>query len=111
MFDLPPPDPAFEISVASRGMSKGIAQTDGPQVIVRGSGRSGPFEAGGQWKNVTSSSSRGEAAVFVNASRSFGTLRLNGGASYKFATGVRPPADTGSWEFTAGANAALGKLG
>ena len=74
-FDLPPPDPGFEISVASRGMSKGIAQTDGPQVIVRASARSGVLEAGGQWKNVSSDTAWGEAAIFVNANHSFGKFR------------------------------------
>ena len=34
MFDLPPPDPGIEFVVASRGMSKGIAQTDGPQALI-----------------------------------------------------------------------------
>ena len=32
MIDLPPPDPGIEIVVASRGYSKGLAQTDGVQV-------------------------------------------------------------------------------
>jgi uncharacterized protein (TIGR02001 family) len=110
MFDLPPPDPAFEFSVASRGMSKGIAQTEGPQVILRGLAKSGPFEAGGQWKNVTSSTARGEAAAFINASHSFGKLRLNAGAAYKFQTGVTGPTDSESWEFTGGATASFGKV-
>ena len=109
MFDLPPPDPAFEFSVVSRGMSKGIAQTEGPQVILRGFLKSGPFEAGGQWKNVTSTTARGEAAAFLNASHTFGKLRLNAGAAYKFQTGVSGPTDSDSWEFTGGATAGFGK--
>jgi hypothetical protein len=110
-FALPPPDPAFEFSVASRGMSKGIAQTDDePQVILKATGKSGPLEIGGQWKNVTSTSAKGEAAVFVNASHAFGRLRLNGGAAYKFQTGVSGNPDGDSFEFTAGANAAFGKV-
>ena len=35
IFDLPPPDPTLEISVASSGYSKGLAQTDGMQVLIR----------------------------------------------------------------------------
>ncbi len=35
MFDLPPPEPGIEIVVASRGMSKGVAQTEGPQLVVK----------------------------------------------------------------------------
>jgi hypothetical protein len=111
VFGLPPPDPALEFSVASRGMSKGIAQTDDePQVILKATGKSGPLEIGGQWKNVTSTSAKGEAAVFVNASHAFGRLRLNGGAAYKFQTGVSGNPDGDSFEFTAGANAAFGKV-
>ena len=110
-FALPPPDPAFEFSIASRGMSKGIAQTDDePQIILRASGKSGPLEIGGQWKNVTSTSANGEAAAFVNANHSFGKLRLNGGVAYKFQTAVSGNPDADSFEFTAGANASFGKL-
>ena len=95
MFGLPPPDPAFEFSVASRGMSKGIAQTDDePQALLKASGKSGPLEVGGQWKNVTSASAKGEAAVFVNANHAFGKLRLNAGVAYKFQTGVSGNPDT-----------------
>jgi uncharacterized protein (TIGR02001 family) len=109
LFDLPPPDPAFEFSVASRGMSKGIAQTEGPQVILRGMGKSGPLEFGGQWKNVTSSTARGEASAFVNANHSFGRARVTGGAAYKFQTGVSGNTDSTSFEFNAGATATFGK--
>lgn len=111
LFGLPPPDPALEFSIASRGMSKGIAQTNGePQMLIRGSAKAGAAEAGGQWKNVTSTSATGEAAVFVNANHSLGAVRLNGGVSYKFQTGVSGNPDSDSFEFTAGANAAFGKV-
>lgn len=110
-FGLPPPDPAFEFSIASRGMSKGIAQTqDEPQAILKASGKSGPLEIGGQWKNVTSTSAKGEAAIFLNASHTLGKLRINGGAAYKFQTGVSGNPDSDSFEFTAGANLGLGRL-
>ena len=45
-FDLPPPDPGIEISVATRGMSKGIAQTEGPQMIARSSVKFGDVQFG-----------------------------------------------------------------
>ena len=111
VFGLPPADPALEFSIASRGMSKGIAQTDGePQAVIKGSAKLGPFEAGGQWKNVTSASARGEAAAFLNANRNVGKLRLNGGIAYKFQTGVSGNPDSDSFEFTTGANIGLGRL-
>ena len=48
IFDLPPPDPTLEISVASRGYSKGLAKSDGVQILIRpevafGSLRLGPW--------------------------------------------------------------------
>ena len=111
MFGLPPPDPAFEFSVASIGMSKGIAQTaNEPQAIIKASGKAGALELGGQWKNVTSTVAKGEAAAFVNANHAFGKLRLNGGMAYKLQTGVTGNPDSDSFEFTAGANLSLGKL-
>ena len=36
MFDFPPPDPSIEFVLATRGISKGIAQTDDGQLLVRG---------------------------------------------------------------------------
>ena len=61
MIDLPPPDPGFEIVVASRGYSKGLAQTDGVQVVARPELAFGPVYLGFYVKNVSSSSSDGEA--------------------------------------------------
>jgi hypothetical protein len=51
---LPPPDPGFEISVATRGMSKGLSQTDGMQVVGRGELAFGPFFVSALGKNITS---------------------------------------------------------
>jgi hypothetical protein len=110
MFDLPPPDPGIEFSVASRGMSKGIAQTDGVQMIIKASAKSGPLEIGGQWKNVDSPAAKGEAAVFVNVVHAIGKVRLNGGVAYKFQTWTTGNPDSDSFEFTGGATASLGRL-
>lgn len=109
-FDLPPYDPGIEISVATRGMSKGIAQTEGPQMIARSSLKLGDVQFGLQWKNVNSATSRGEAAAFVSATHKFGSLQVNGGVAYKFATGVDGPADSRSWEFTGGAARKFGPV-
>ncbi|MEO8453699.1 MAG: hypothetical protein ABI454_00930 [Sphingomicrobium sp.] len=99
MFNLPPPDPAFEIVLASRGMSKGITQTEGPQIVAKPSLRVGDLQVGAQWKNVSSRTAKGEAALFVNGSRELGSLHVSAGAAYKFQTGVRGPTDSASWEF------------
>jgi hypothetical protein len=109
-FDLPPPDPGIEITVASRGMSKGIAQSEGPQVVVRPFLQTGPLQFGGQWKNVSAAAARGEAAAFVSANPKMGKFQLQLGAAYKFQTGVREPTDDKSWEFTGSVTRKFGKV-
>ena len=111
MWDLPPPDPAFEISVASRGMSKGIAQTDGVQLIPKAFLQVGRAQIGGQWKNVASPVADGEGAVFFNYASKLGPFQLTVGAAYKFQTDVKRRTDDDSWEFTAAATRKFGKVG
>lgn len=110
MWALPPPDPAIEISVATRGMSKGITQTDGPQMLARGLAKFRDVQFGLQWKNLSSTTSDGEASVFVAASHKFGELQLNGAVAYKMLTAVRGNVDSKSWEFTAGGSRKFGKV-
>jgi hypothetical protein len=110
MIDLPPADPGVEIVIASRGMSKGIAQTEGPQLIVKPFIKLGDLQLGGQWKNVTSTVAGGEGALFVGFSREVAKFQLSLQAAHKFQTGVREPTDDHSWEFTAGLSRKLGKV-
>jgi hypothetical protein len=109
-FDLPPPDPSIEISIASRGMSKGIAQTEGPQLVGKGFLQVGPLQAGGQWKNISSRVAGGEAAAFVTVAPKLGKFQLSLSAAYKIQTGVREPTDDKSWEFTGGVTRKFGKV-
>lgn len=108
--DLPPPDPGVEIVTATRGMSKGIAQTDGPQIIGKGFLRLSDVQFGIQWKNVSSSSSSGEGSAFLTASRKLGSMQVSGGIAYKIQTGVHGPSDSAAWEFTAGASRKSGPV-
>ena len=110
MFDLPPPDPGIEISVASRGMSKGIAQTEGPQLVAKTFVHTGIVQTGLQWKNVTSPVAGGEGAAFVTLAPKLGKLQLHLGAAYKFQTGVTEPTDDKSWEFTGSLTRKFGKV-
>lgn len=110
MWDLPPPDPGFEVSLASRGMSKGIAQTDGAQMLPKAFLQFGDLQVGGQWKNVTSPVADGEAAAFVNLTHKEGPYQFTLGGAYKFQTGVEGETDDDSWEFTATASRKIGKL-
>ena len=110
MIDLPPPDPGIEIVVASRGMSKGIAQTEGPQIVVRPSVKLGPVQTGGQWKNLSSPVAGGEASLFANVTPKVAGFELNVGVAYKMQTGVKEPTDDKSWEFTGILTRKVGKL-
>jgi hypothetical protein len=110
MFDLPPPDPGIEFVVASRGMSKGIAQTEGPQALVRPYVQLGPVQFAAQWKNLSSPVAGGEASAILGVAPKLGQFQLNVSAAYKLQTGVRGPTDNKSWEFTGSVFRKLGKL-
>ena len=110
MFDLPPPDPGIELSIASHGMSKGIAQTEGPQVIARPFVQLGSLQLGGQWKNLSSPVAGGEASLFANVAPKLGQVQLTLGAAYKMQTGVTEPTDDKSWEFTGTVNRRFNRL-
>lgn len=91
-------------------MSKGIAQTDGPQVVARPFVQMGRFQVGSQWKNLSSPVAGGEASAFVNVAPKLGKFQLNIGATYKLLTGVNGPTDNKSWEFTGNVSRKFGKL-
>ena len=110
MFALPPFDPGVELVVSSRGMSKGIEQSDEPQVIPKIILRIGDVQIGGQWKNVTSTAADGEAAAFANLTHKFGAFAVTAGAAYKFQTNVKMRTDSDSFEFTGGISRTFGRL-
>ncbi len=110
MFDLPPPDPAIEIQLASRGYSKGLAQTDGGQLLVRGELAAGPLFVQAYWKNIDSSRADGESGLLIGARARLGDVDLVATATYKHQTGVRGPTDEDAFEFTASASRAFGRL-
>ena len=83
MYDLPPPDPMLEVLVATRGMSKGLAQTDGPQFLVRGELSFGVIYVGGYAKNVTSPTSDGEVAGLVGLRTKVRDFELSASAALK----------------------------
>lgn len=72
--DLPPPHPAIEISVATRGMSKGTAQTEGPQIVVRPQLSLGGAFLMAYAKNVSSPSAGWETGAGVGARRHMATV-------------------------------------
>lgn len=100
-FHLPPPVPSFDITLATHGMSKGISYSDGPQAIPRISIKSGGFQTGALWKNITSTQGLGEAQLFVGWSGKPAGFDLGGTAARRMVTGIHDhSADNKSWEFT-----------
>lgn len=111
MIDLPSPNPGIEIVYASRGMSKGLAQTDGAQVVPKAFVQFGTVQIGGQWKNVTSSAAEGEAAAFAAFAPKIGGFQLSLGAAYKFQTAVHGKTDDDALEFSGSISRRFGKVG
>jgi hypothetical protein len=110
MFSPPSPDPAIEISVFSQGMSKGLRQTDGVQILVRPEVAIGPLFVGAFYKNVTSPTADGEAAILAGLRRRVGGFDLAISAAYKWNTNARAQADRDCVEFTATASRRFGRM-
>lgn len=108
MFDLPPPDPMIEFVLASRGYSKGLAQTDGAQLLVRGEVDFGALFAAAQWKNLNSPGADSETQVQIGVGGEAGGFDLEAAIGYKLLTGLPTSADQETVEFTASAGRAFG---
>jgi hypothetical protein len=110
MPDLPPPVPQIEFSLASRGMSKGLAQTTGPQALVRGELGFGKIYVGGYAKNVDSSTADGEAGLSLGLRTKAAGFDLAASATLKLAIDPSPGSDSQALEFGASAARKLGRL-
>ncbi len=110
MFDLPPPDPAAEVVIATRGMSKGLAQTDGPQFLLRGELGFGAIYVGGYAKNVTSPTSDGEAAGLVGVRTKVAGFELSGSAALKRALAPVGQLDSTALELNGGVSRKMGRV-
>ena len=97
-FDLPPPVPTLEMNIASRGYSKGVAQTDGPQIVVRPEVTFGGLRIAAYGKNVTSSQFDGEIGVSIGYKIAFEKTELAGSATVKHLVDANPGADTSAIE-------------
>lgn len=109
-FDLPPADPGIEIVLASRGISKGLAQTEGPQLLVRPEVAFGPVYVSAYGKNVTSETLDGEAGTTLGVRTSAGGFDLGASATYKFNYATEGPGDFEAWEFAASASRRMGPV-
>lgn len=108
---LPPADPGFELFAASRGMSEGLLQTNGPQVIPRATLRIGVVQAGAQWRNITSPIASGIAALFVKWSRKRGRTQIELALFDRYRTGTRAAVARQAWEIDGALRHSFGKLG
>lgn len=109
-FDLPPPDPSIEFSIASRGYSKGVAQTDGIQAIVRPEIAFGSLRIGAYAKNVTSPDYDGEAGALIGYRKTFGKTELSGSAAIKHLIDPAPGVDKAAVELVFAATQTVGDL-
>ena len=107
---LPPADPAIEISVATRGYSKGLAQTDEAQIVIRPEVAFGPLRVGGYVKNVDSADQDGEAGALIGLKKAFGKTELNGSATVKRIVAPRNGVDRTALELAVSATQTIGKL-
>jgi hypothetical protein len=110
MFSLPSPDPGIEISAFSQGMSKGLRQSDGVQILVRPEVAIGSVFVGGFYKNITSPTADGEAAVMIGLRRRAAGFDLAISAAYKWNTGARRQADRDCLEVNATASRRFGRI-
>ena len=110
MFDLPPPDPGLEVTIATRGISKGLAQTEGPQVVVRPELAFGPVYVGAYAKNVTSPTSDGEAGPVAGFRASAAGFDLAGSAALKLAVAPVGAVDDEAFELAVSASRRIGAV-
>ncbi|MFL6760083.1 hypothetical protein [Sphingomonas sp.] len=110
-FGLPPPDPALELFVASHGMSQGLSQTEGAQVIPRAYLRVGDVHAGLFWRNIDSPVATGILALFARVSRKHRATQLDLTALYRTRTGTHRTTGRHAWEFDATLRQGFGRLG
>jgi Gram-negative porin len=110
MLDLPPPDPSLEIVIASQGMSKGLRQTEGAQLVGRGEIELGHLYLGLLAKNVTSPVTDVEAQAYLGYRTRAGGFDLNGSIGYHRQLGAGPAADGERFEFQLSAARPLGPV-
>jgi hypothetical protein len=110
MLDLPPPDPSLEIVIASQGMSKGLRQTEGVQVIARGEVALGHAYAGLLVKNISSPVADAEAQAYLGYRARAAGFELNGSIGFHRQLGAGPAADGNRFEFQASVSRPIGAV-
>ena len=106
----PPPVPVIEFNLASRGISKGLSQTKGPQFVVRGELPTGSVYLGGYWKDVTSTTSGGEAGATIGVRTKRSGWNLAASATLKIATSPAAGSDDKALELAGAVSRKFGRV-
>lgn len=106
---LPPLDPGIEISIATRGYSKGVAQTEGAQLVVRPSVAIGALRLGAYAKNVSSTDYDGEVGFSAGLVRKAGGFELSASATLKSLWNAHTTPDKRALELSAAASRTFGR--
>lgn len=104
------PVPAVEFTLSSIGMSKGLAQTTGPQLLARGEIGFGGVYIGAYGKNVDSSTSDGEAGALVGLRTKESGFDLGISVALKRAIDPAGPSNASALELNASASRKLGRM-
>jgi hypothetical protein len=107
---LPPPDPGIEIVLATRGYSKGLAQTDGVQGVGRVELGFKAITVSAQYKNISSPTSDGEAAFGIGWKGRAGGFDLGATVNYKRLIELDGQVDPDCWEFIPSVSRRIGPL-
>lgn len=112
MFAAPPPafDPGVEIVIATQGMSKGLRQTTGPQLVARTTLDWGPLALGVQYRNISSPAADGELWAFAGLEANVAGFQLGAGVTGKRWIAARGRPDRSAVELNASASRAFGPV-
>jgi len=110
-FGLPPPDPAIELFVASHGMTQGLSQSSGPQIIPRAYLRFGDVQLGAFWRNIDSPVANGIGVLFVRAGLKRRSTQADFVLLYRTRTGAHRPAMLHAWELDGTIRHSFGPFG
>lgn len=110
-FGLPPPDPAIELFVASHGMTQGLSQSEGPQIIPRAYLRFGDVQVGAFWRNIDSPVASGIGVLFGKYSVRGGPTQFEVALLYRTRTGAHRPTVLHAWEVDATLRHSFGRFG
>lgn len=107
---LPPPDPGVEISIATTGMSKGLSQTDGVQVVGRGELALGKIFISALAKNLDAPVTEGEFQLTSGGRFKIRKADITMSVAYKRWLDTTGHPDAEAAELAISASRAFGKL-